>query len=214
MNRPYPQPTRFALAIAAALATASAEAVTINHEGLGQALIFPYYTVRSAEGGNAFNTYISVVNHSPDPRAPAPKAVRVRVREGRAAKAVLDFNLYLSPNDVWTAAIVPTSAGAAIVTADNSCTSPLFTAGSAFSSLEFSNNLYTGSLNDGFGDTLDRTREGYVEMIEMATLTGPSAVAITHRATGVPPDCAAIRIGTPLVAAPTGGLSGTLTLIT
>ena len=62
-------------------ATFNAGAVSLNPDGLGQALIYPYYTVRSVEGGNALNTYVSVVNHTSD-----AKAVRVRGREGRAAK--------------------------------------------------------------------------------------------------------------------------------
>jgi hypothetical protein len=197
--------TPLILALAAAL---DASAVSLNPDGLGQALIYPYYTVRASEGGNVFNTYISVVNHTSD-----AKAVRVRVREGRAAKEVASFNLYLSPNDVWAAAVGPTNAGAAFFTTDTSCTDPAFPASSGVSSLEFRNALYTGSLADGFGDTLDRTREGYVEVIEMATLTGASAAVTTHNSAGVPANCAAIRMGPPLVAPPSGGLSGTLTLI-
>jgi hypothetical protein len=51
-------------------------------------------------------------------------------------------------------------------------------------------------------------------MIEMATLTGESAAAVTHTAQGLPANCAALQgTPTPLVAAPSGGLSGTLTLI-
>lgn len=194
-----------AIALAAAF---DASAVSLGVDGLGQALIYPYYTVRSSEG-NPFNTYVSVVNHTSD-----AKAVRVRVREGILAKEVLSFNLYLSPNDAWTAAIVPTSAGASMLTTDTSCTDPAFVAGTGSSSLDFRNTLYTGSTGDGYGATLDRTREGYIEMIEMATLTAASRTAITHNAAGVPANCATIRgPDVPSVARPTGGLSGTLTLI-
>ena len=42
----------------------TAHAVYEDPNGLGQALIFPYYTVQSA-GGNSYNTYISVVNTTP-----------------------------------------------------------------------------------------------------------------------------------------------------
>jgi hypothetical protein len=197
------------LAIAATLACVPAGAVSLSPNGLGQALIYPYYTVRTAQGGNAFNTYISVVNTSL-----AAKAVRVRVREGRAARPVLDFNLYLSPNDAWAGAIVPTASGAAVITADTSCTDPAFAAGSGLPSLALHANGYTGANADGFGDTLDRTREGFVEIIEMAVLGGESAAAITHNAAGVPANCAAIRAAATVVTGvPTGGLSGTLTLI-
>ncbi|HET7131022.1 MAG TPA: hypothetical protein VFJ95_02185, partial [Gammaproteobacteria bacterium] len=183
--------------------------MSLNPHGLGQALIYPYYTVRAAEGGDTFNTYLSVVN-----TATQAKAVRVRMREGRAGRPVLDFNLYLGPNDVWTAAMVPSAEGAQLITADTSCTDPAFVAGSATASMALHANAFTGANADGFGDTLDRTREGFVEMIEMATLSGPLATAVTHTPTGAPNNCAAIRGATNVpVGAPAGGLSGTLTLI-
>ena len=49
--------------LAALLASLPASAVSLSADGTGQALVFPYYTVRSANG-NAFNTYLSIVNHS------------------------------------------------------------------------------------------------------------------------------------------------------
>ena len=210
-------------AIAGATATAlsvnlPAHAVHLGSDGYGQALIYPYYTVRSA-AGNAFNTYLSIVNTTT-----LGKAVRVRVREGRAARPVLDFNLYLGPNDVWTAAMVPTEAGTDVLTVDTSCTDPAFIPTGVtpqFSSQLFRMplhaNAYTGSAADGFGDTLDRTREGYVEMIEMGAFANPVdplARAIMHTSAGTPVNCAAIRAATSVpAAAPRGGLSGTLTLI-
>ena len=47
-------------------------------------------------GGNAWNTYISVVNTTS-----VAKAVKVRILEGKTSAEVLDFNLFLSPNDMW-----------------------------------------------------------------------------------------------------------------
>jgi hypothetical protein len=124
-------------------------------------------------------------------------------------------SLSLAQRRSGRSAIAPTGAGAAILTVDTSCTDPLFTAGSGgVSSLDFRSTLYTGSLADGFGDTLDRTREGYVEMIEMATLTGRELRRCEPQTGGAPANCAAIRAAnSPAVARPTGGLSGTLTLI-
>ena len=81
-------------------------------------LIYPYYTVNA---GN--DTLLSVVNTSNE-----GKAMKVRFLEGRNSREVLDFNLYLSPFDVWTAAA--TTAGAlatdpaVLTTNDNSCTVP------------------------------------------------------------------------------------------
>jgi len=212
-----------ATAVFAGLGVAgSAQAVYQDPHGLGQVLIYPYYTVQAADG-NAYNTYISVVNTTAD-----GKVVKVRFREGKNSREVLDFNLYLSPNDVWTAAVIPASATLGedvpgrIITADASCTNPAIPAGG----VNFRNLAYAGANDDGGGETLDRTREGYVEMIEMATITNglgvdpDSLTAITH-VSGVPDDCAAVRgpalSGVPGftedLAPPSGGLSGTGTLI-
>jgi hypothetical protein len=188
----------------------AASAVSQNPDGTGQALIFPYYTVRSS-GGNAFNTYVSVVNHEG-----TAKALRVRVRESRNSREVASFNLYLSPNDMWTAAVVPVGNDAArLITADRSCTSPLLESTAMQPrGITFSGSFYTGPFADGSGEGLDRTREGWIEMIEMSTLTGTTAARITHDSSGIPSNCAAVQGNTALdIAAPTGGLSGTLTLI-
>src|SRR5687768_14226092 len=119
LRRQFPK-TALACAVAAAFVPA-AHAVSLASDGLGQALIYPYYTVRASGNGNAFNTYLSVVNTTPQ-----SKALRVRVREGRAAREAISFNLYLGPNDVWTAAFVPTDAGSRLLTMDASCTDPTF----------------------------------------------------------------------------------------
>ena len=196
-------------------AAGTAQAIYQDPDNLGQALVYPYYTVQSA-GGNGFNTYISVVNTTTN-----VKIVKVRFREGKNSREVLDFNLYLSPNDVWTAAVVPASAdatsGAMLLTADKSCTNPVIpSAGVPFRNFE-----YTGAVVDGLGTGLDRTREGYAEMFDMADLPPGSSLgsaAIHNQATGIP-SCAGL-VGTSLagsinaqVTIPTGGLSGTGTLI-
>src|SRR5688572_11607885 len=77
-----------AAALAIALFPPAAPAVSLSPDGLGQALIYPYYTVRSA-GGNAFHTYLSVGNSTSE-----SKALRVRIREGRNGRHALDLNLY------------------------------------------------------------------------------------------------------------------------
>lgn len=185
----------------------AAHAVYQDPNGQGQALIYPYYTVNST-GGNAYNTYVSIVNSTTQ-----AKVLKVRAREGKTSAEVLDFNLYLSPNDVWTAAIVPTdasaTAGGRLITNDVSCTNPAIPA----AGVDFRNYQYVG---DGLGNGLDRTREGYIEIIEMAVITGTAATAATHNSAGTP-TCTGLR-GTAVAANlnltnPTGGLSGTGTLI-
>jgi hypothetical protein len=108
-----------AVAGVSALGAGSASAVTLNADGLGNVLLYPYYTVRETSAGNAYNSLLSVVNSTA-----SAKAVKVRFLEGKNSREVLDFNLYLSHNDVWVAAVIPTADGAGIVTPDNSCTDP------------------------------------------------------------------------------------------
>jgi len=160
-------------------AAGAAQAVNLNPDGLGQVLIYPYYTTRTDAHGNAFNSLLSVVNSTA-----SVKAVKVRFLEGKNSREVLDFNLFLSPKDVWTAGVVPMGDGAGIVTNDVSCTIPAIPAGGK----AFVNFAYTA---DGADSTLDRTREGYVEIIEMASFADDSDTAanVTH-VSGVPPGCA------------------------
>lgn len=203
--------------LVAGIASGDASAVYLSDNGLGQALIYPYYTVQ-ASGGNIWNTYLSVVNHTDK-----AKAVRMRFREGRNGREVAAFNLFLAPHDTWTGAVVPPMAWllgqapaendpATILTADISCTMPKI----GNPGHVFSNALYAGAASDGLGSSLDRTREGYVEIIEMASLTGTTAAAVTHSPQGVP-NCDLLSANGSIPAsdleAPTGGLSGTLTLI-
>ena len=200
-----------ALAGISALGAASAvQAVNVNPGGLGQVLLYPYYTTRPDNLLDPYNSLLSVVNSTD-----SVKAVKVRFVEGKNSAEVLDFNLFLSPFDVWTAAIIPTpgpGGGAMITTADNSCTIPRIPA----AGVPFVNFAYAGGNSDGATDSLDRTREGYVEIIEMATYSAQSTIAaeVIH-ASGVPPcgsgltDTNAINEAYP----PTGGLFGGISLI-
>jgi hypothetical protein len=154
--------------------TGAAQAVNLNPDGLGQVLIYPYYTTRADAGGNAYTSLLSVVNTTS-----SAKAVKVRFLEGKNSREVLDFNLFLSKHDVWTAAILPSTTGGALVgTLDKSCTLPPIPAGGQ----SFVNFAYTGSNSDQGGTSLDRTKEGYVEIIEMATFTTSSTTSqiVTH----------------------------------
>jgi len=185
--------------------TGAAQAVSVNPDGLGQALIYPYYTVREQVTGAPFNSLLSVVNSTA-----SAKAVKVRFLEGKNSREVLDFNLYLSAKDVWTVAIIPTTNGGGIFTADKSCTTPTVSS-SASTPTEFVNFAYTGSSADGGDTSLDRTREGYVEIIEMGNVTGATAAAVTH-ASGVP-SCSPLSGASADTVAGTGGLFGGITLV-
>ena len=185
-------------AIGAIGAVGTASAVNVNPDGLGQVLIYPYYTVRTSGTTAATgqqNTYLSVTNTTTQ-----AKAVKVRFLEGKNSREVLDFNLFLSAGDVWTGAVVPVSAtdaaqGAKIITSDKSCTFGTVTA----AGIPFSNVGYVG---DTGGDTLDRTNEGYVELLEMGVITNTTLLTAINHVSGVAP-CTASA----LIAADTAGLS-------
>ena len=161
-----------------------ANAVYLNPDGLGSVLIYPYYTVN---GGNS--TLLSVVNTTSE-----CKAIKVRFLEAYNSREVLDFNLYMSPFDVWVAQVAPMGTGAGVFTNDNSCTVPAIPhTGAAFRTAAFDGSTSQGK--DGGPTSLVRTREGYVELIEMGTVTNDSAStlnAITHDSSGVPSSCAQV----------------------
>jgi hypothetical protein len=187
--------------------TGAADAVMVNPNGLGQVLVYPYYTVRDAGATTSpYNTLLSIVNTTA-----STKAVKVRFREGKASKEVLDFNVFLSPHDVWTAAVTPDGAGGAqIATADKSCTIPTFPAS------PLGVPFRTFDLGDVIGSDIDRVTEGYFEVFEMATYAASDPVAVnsTH-SSGVPKNCAAVTDTAAAIAplAPSGGLSGEASLI-
>jgi hypothetical protein len=202
------------------MAAGSAQAAYLSEDGTGQVLIYPYYTVQ-----NGFDTYVSVVNTTS-----SAKAVKVRFIEGKASWEVLDFNLYLSPFDVWAGAVTATTDGAKLVVTDTSCTAPMIPG-----SVDFRNLAYAGK--DSYENAMSRVREGYVEIIEMGVpefviaknMTNPLvpitfAASVTHNpATGKPVDCAWVNSQWALnsgagtanlnVNAPSGGLTGSGTLI-
>lgn len=106
------------------------------------------------------------------------KAMKVRFRGGANSDDIFDFQLYLSPGDVWTANIAADSAGASrMLTSDKSCTLP-------------------GNINQSF--VFDRlpsqftaaekaawTREGYIEILNMADVP-PNAISIVAGSEGAP----------------------------
>lgn len=149
-------------------------AIHINPDGTGQVLIYPYYTTR---GDN--DTLISVVNTTDD-----VKAIKVRFIEGENSQEVLDFNLYMSPFDVWTATISDDAAtgNPGFSTSDNSCLVPNIV------SNPFLTTLFAGDSRTG----VDRAREGYVELIEMGVVSGAIGNNAIHGAGGTPANCGAL----------------------
>lgn len=188
-----------------------ASAVYVNPDNTGQVLIYPYYSVRNGKGSNQYFSTVSVTNTTN-----TAKAVKVRFLEAKNSKEVLDFNLFLSPKDVWTAAILATADGAKVVSGDTSCITPSKLGASG---VDFVNYAYLG---DGGGDSLDRTREGYVEIIEMGDIKDAAlATTVTHVA-GTPPcnsglldtvDNAGAAGGATYFTVGSGGLAGNASLV-
>lgn len=163
-----------------------------NAGGTGHMLYVPYYSVQGASA-----SYINITNTDKD----NGKAVKVRFRGAANSDDVLDFTLLLSPMDVWTARITKDEQGhATISTEDNSCTLPTFPA----SGQPFITERLAGYLTDAA--KLSHTREGYVEILNMADIPSGSDLfkAIKHTPKGTPGDCNAPAVQTTLISE-TGG---------
>lgn len=165
----------------------SAQAVNLATDGLGQVLIFPYYTTRAG-----WNTLLNVTNTSNH-----VVAIKVRFHEGYNSRDVFDFNVILSPHDVWNGTVSNGPGDVPIFgTSDTTCTVPAIPAGGQLFQGGGANGLlaYTGAAADGGPTTTDRMREGYISIIMMGSspAVGLAASAV-HTAARVPANCAALR---------------------
>ncbi len=147
--------------------------VFVNPGGLGDALIYGYYNVRD---GN--DTFFTVTNTDSDFGA----RVRIRFREAatlgpdicNGSQEVLDFDICLSPNDVWSGQITTDGGtGAAVLLSadDDTFIAP--------ADKVFPDQFPTGALFAfGAGNldiTADQTREGYFEVIAEQQLVDSSS---------------------------------------
>ena len=133
----------------------TANKLELSEGGVGHMLLVPYYT---AQNGNM--TVLHVVNTD----TVNGKAVKVRFRGAANSDDVMDFQVFMSPGDVWTAAVTAGADGIAqIQTADNTCTVPSlgFNKPQAFSTGRLNPNATAVAKANG-------TREGYVEIFNMA----------------------------------------------
>ncbi|WMP18713.1 hypothetical protein [Thiothrix lacustris] len=196
----------------------SAQAVHVNPDGTGQVLLFPYFNAN-----DGYVTNVNLVNSTDQ-----TKAVKIRFREGRNSNDVLDFNIYMSPEDIWTGSIKPTkdSSGnlvGTLSTGDRTCTLP------ALASCEdgkcVAEQAFTGQ-NVYKDVTAADTREGYIEVIEMGVVEDPTVKAGVLHSNGKPSNCKAVEdawnkktftqgVGAAAkgLSAPTGGLFGSSAII-
>ena len=176
---------------AATVSPTNATASRITNGGTGHQLILPYFNVQN---GNA--TLMNIVNTD----TINGKAVKIRFRGGSNSDDVFDFQLYMSPGDVWTANLSKGADGITfLTTTDKSCTIP---SGVGKDSGGANSKFVLARLPTTLtGDAAAReTREGYVEIFNMADIPAllpnadgsvsatpnPLFTAIKHVA-GVPP---------------------------
>lgn len=187
---------------ASALPDPGAGAVHVNPNGLGQALIFPYYSVRGD-----LKSFFNITNTSLD-----TVAVKIRFYEGHNSRDALDFVVVLSPNDVWAAFVEagPGLGDAPVVkTLDNSCVvgaPDIKGSGQPLSNVGYSDAIPV--FEDQGTNSIDRTREGYFVAIAMGKVptgsafdetvaavvgtnawSGSVAYNALHQANGVPNSC-------------------------
>jgi hypothetical protein len=192
----------------------SSHAVTLNPKGLGQVLIYPYYTVNKQQA-----TLLSVVNASD-----VGKVVKVRALEGYNGRIAVEFNLFLSPHDVWTASLLQISddGGAKLATSDKSCTRPAFPAeGVALSSSTFDGASGSPFPQDTGPTSITRTREGSLELIAIGDIIPGSDLDLTttHAQNGTPdagtPPCAdgVLTAALAFMSAPSNDLTGSAAIV-
>jgi hypothetical protein len=180
------------------VASNPASAVNISGNGLGEVGLIPYYTVR-----NGFDTNISVVNTSNK----YVVAFKIHFREADNSRDARDFNVFLSPNDVWTATVSMktkkdgVSQVPVLKVTDRSCTAPQFKVNNAndpaleageidFTSLDYDGN---GQQNaDGGWKGIERTFDGHVEIISMGK-ADPKLSSIAAMAMHPNPRCQSIE---------------------
>ena len=203
----------------AGAASAQVAPLQLNESGMGHMLVVPYYT---AQNGNM--TVFHVVNAD----TVRGKAMKVRFRGASNSDDVLDFQVFMSPGDVWTAAVVKGADDVAnLVTSDGTCTLPAIAKNTP---VPFVLDRLPSAMSAA--DKAANTREGYVEIVNMADidsttsysvggLTGqnsPLYTAIKHK-NGVAPCTDSVLQGTLAwdtvakataggLAAPTDGLTG------
>ncbi|WP_353235164.1 cell surface protein [Diaphorobacter ruginosibacter] len=134
---------------------ATATELAFSDTGIGHMLLVPYF---STQNGNA--TLLSLVNTD----TVNGKAVKVRFRGAKNSDDIFDFQVFLSPGDVWTANVSQNANGTStLTTEDNSCTRPKSVNG----------DFVTSRVSGNAGA---ETLEGYVEIFNMADVAPDSNI--------------------------------------
>ena len=153
----------FAVTTAVPDAGTTARSLALAPTGIGHMMLVPYFT---AQASNA--TLLSIINTD----TTNAKAVKVRFRGAANSDDVYDFQVFMSPGDVWTANVSQDAASgkASLVTGDSSCTKPLNVNGT----------FDTRRLRAAWTDAkkAENTREGYVEIFNMDDIQPKRTVTV------------------------------------
>lgn len=140
--------------------------------GIGKVLLVPYYTAQTEHA-----TLINIVNTD----TTNGKAVKVRFRGAANSDDVYDFQVFLSPGDVWGANVSQDAATglAKLTTTDSSCTKPANVNGT----------FVTQRLRAAWTaeKKAENTREGYVEILNMADVPPKRALTTAEALANLDP---------------------------
>ena len=164
----------------------------LNGDGFGHFLLVPYFTTQDRNA-----TLINIVNTS----TTVGKAVKVRFRGAANSDDLFDFQVFLSPGDVWSANISKNASGLSqLTTSDNSCTKP---DKATLNSTPFLTTRLDSTMS--IDQKTNGTREGYVEIYNMGDipkpLAGAAAVGDSIAATSAGVDATALATINPLYTA-------------
>lgn len=158
--------------VAGQLTPTTATRLAFSNTGVGHIVLVPYF---STQNGNA--TLLSLTNTD----IVNGKAVKVRFRGAANSDDIFDFQVFLSPGDVWTANISQGADGRSrLVTTDRSCTLPA----------NVNQSFVLDRLPATFSaaDRAAQTREGYIEIFNMADVRpGTALFTATKHVNGVAP---------------------------
>ncbi|NQX90234.1 MAG: hypothetical protein HRT77_16410 [Halioglobus sp.] len=171
MNKSF-KPLALAAAVAGLTSGAANAQTAGSYASLGDAAFVPYYSVE-----DAWVTGVHIINTSN-----LTQVIKLRLRRAEDSRDIMDFNLILSPDDVWTGTISGDADEMRFITDDNSCTAPEL-------------------LNNGDGRTyapivtLEGAQEGYLEVIGMAAADAAQSISVgaLHGANGLPANCNSVR---------------------
>ena len=178
------KPLSLAVAVSAATAgyagSINATVGLADNSALGDAAIVPYYTVRAD-----WTTGVSIINTSAH-----TQVVKVRLRRATDSMDVLDFNIVMSPEDVWTGYLENNTAPGVedqlrFYSDDNSCTVPAMTANA--DGVPY---FAVPKVFSAFAE------EGYLEVIGMGSMVTekqPFALFAKHGSNGKPANCEALQ---------------------